>query len=232
MELSLDEGDAASALAEAERLERSTEGSRQLERVAVLSLLTRAAVAAGRLEQARAAAHELDGLAEVVDTSAARAAAAFAGGEIARASEDLEGARAKFEDAVDRLAPGEAPYELARARLALAGILFELRQTRRARAEAGAARQAFLELDAPRDLAAAARMLKRSGPAPAAEGPLTRRERQVLVLIAAGRSNREIASELVLSEHTVHRHVANILRKLAEPTRAAAAARATRDGFA
>ena len=50
-------------------------------------------------------------------------------------------------------------------------------------------------------------------------------------LVAEGLSNREIASSLVLSEHTVHRHVANILRKLGEPTRAAAAARATRDGL-
>ena len=40
-----------------------------------------------------------------------------------------------------------------------------------------------------------------------------------------------IAEQLVVSEHTVHRHVANILRKLGEPTRAAAAARATRDGL-
>jgi DNA-binding NarL/FixJ family response regulator len=53
----------------------------------------------------------------------------------------------------------------------------------------------------------------------------------VLAYVAAGRSNREIASELVVSQHTVHRHVANILRKLGEPTRAAAAARAARDGL-
>ena len=49
--------------------------------------------------------------------------------------------------------------------------------------------------------------------------------------MAAGRSNREIASELVVSPHTVHRHVANILRKLDQPTRAAAAAHAVRDGL-
>ena len=49
-------------------------------------------------------------------------------------------------------------------------------------------------------------------------------------LVAAGLSNREIASSLVLSEHTVHRHVANILRKLAQSSRAAAAAHATRAG--
>jgi pimeloyl-ACP methyl ester carboxylesterase/DNA-binding CsgD family transcriptional regulator len=61
--------------------------------------------------------------------------------------------------------------------------------------------------------------------------PLTPRETEVLRLVAAGLSNREIASSLVLSEHTVHRHVANILRKLTQSTRAGAAAHATRAGI-
>jgi pimeloyl-ACP methyl ester carboxylesterase/DNA-binding CsgD family transcriptional regulator len=63
------------------------------------------------------------------------------------------------------------------------------------------------------------------------DSPLTRRELEVLRLVAAGLSNREIASSLVLSEHTVHRHVANILRKLSQSSRAAAAAQATRVGL-
>jgi pimeloyl-ACP methyl ester carboxylesterase/DNA-binding CsgD family transcriptional regulator len=61
--------------------------------------------------------------------------------------------------------------------------------------------------------------------------PLSRRETEVLRLVAAGLSNREIASSLVLSEHTVHRHVANVLRKLGQSSRAAAAASATRAGM-
>jgi pimeloyl-ACP methyl ester carboxylesterase/DNA-binding CsgD family transcriptional regulator len=63
------------------------------------------------------------------------------------------------------------------------------------------------------------------------DSPLTGREAEVLRLVAAGLSNREIASSLVLSEHTVHRHVANILRKLTQSSRAAAAAHATRVGY-
>ena len=63
------------------------------------------------------------------------------------------------------------------------------------------------------------------------DSPLSRRETEVLRLVAAGLSNREIASSLVLSEHTVHRHVANVLRKLAQSSRAAAAAQATRAGL-
>jgi pimeloyl-ACP methyl ester carboxylesterase/DNA-binding CsgD family transcriptional regulator len=62
------------------------------------------------------------------------------------------------------------------------------------------------------------------------DSPLTPRETEVLRLVAAGLSNREIASSLVLSEHTVHRHVANVLRKLGQSSRAAAAASATRAG--
>ena len=61
--------------------------------------------------------------------------------------------------------------------------------------------------------------------------PLSARESEVLRLMAAGLTNREIAASLVLSEHTVHRHVANILRKLRQSTRAAAAAHATRAGL-
>jgi pimeloyl-ACP methyl ester carboxylesterase/DNA-binding CsgD family transcriptional regulator len=64
-----------------------------------------------------------------------------------------------------------------------------------------------------------------------ADSPLSRRETEVLRLVAEGLSNREIASSLVLSEHTVHRHVANILRKLGHSTRAAAAAQGTRLGL-
>ena len=66
---------------------------------------------------------------------------------------------------------------------------------------------------------------------PNGDSPLSGRETEVLRLVAAGMTNREIASSLVLSEHTVHRHVANVLRKLGQSSRAAAAASATRAGL-
>jgi pimeloyl-ACP methyl ester carboxylesterase/DNA-binding CsgD family transcriptional regulator len=70
-------------------------------------------------------------------------------------------------------------------------------------------------------------------PPPEANGasPLTSRETEVLRLVSTGMSNREIASTLVLSEHTVHRHIANILRKLSQSTRTAAATHAARAGL-
>src|SRR6478736_8280471 len=61
--------------------------------------------------------------------------------------------------------------------------------------------------------------------------PLSSRETEVLRLVSTGMSNREIAATLVLSEHTVHRDVANILRKLAQSSRAAAGTRAARAGI-
>jgi ATP/maltotriose-dependent transcriptional regulator MalT len=71
------------------------------------------------------------------------------------------------------------------------------------------------------------------GEAPEADenSPLTSRETEVLRLVATGMSNREIAFTLVLSQHTVHRHVANILRKLAQSSRAGAATQAARAGL-
>ncbi len=60
---------------------------------------------------------------------------------------------------------------------------------------------------------------------------LSRREREVLALVAEGLSEREIAERLVLSRHTVHRHVANIRNKLGRSSRAAAVAEATRLGL-
>ena len=61
---------------------------------------------------------------------------------------------------------------------------------------------------------------------------LTPRELDVLKLVAQGLGNKEIAARLVLSEHTVHRHLANILRKLHLSSRAAAAAWGVRTGLA
>ncbi|MGH3055653.1 MAG: LuxR C-terminal-related transcriptional regulator, partial [Gaiellaceae bacterium] len=129
-------------------------------------------------------------------------------------------------DASDLFATARCPYERARVRLSLATALSALGLEERSRGEAQAALEAFASLGARSGESASRLLLGDAG-----ASPLTRRERQVLALVAAGQSNRGIAEQLVVSEHTVHRHVANILRKLAVPTRAAAAARATRDGL-
>jgi DNA-binding NarL/FixJ family response regulator len=65
----------------------------------------------------------------------------------------------------------------------------------------------------------------------AARSVLSARESEILLLVADGLSNKQIAAQLTLSVHTVHRHVANILVKLGVPSRAAAAAYAAKHGL-
>jgi DNA-binding NarL/FixJ family response regulator len=88
-------------------------------------------------------------------------------------------------------------------------------------------------MDDQRDVRRALAGFLEDGPAVSAgaDSPLSGREAEVLRLVAAGLSNREIAGSLFLSEHTVHRHVANILNKLGQSSRAGAAALATRAGY-
>jgi DNA-binding NarL/FixJ family response regulator len=88
--------------------------------------------------------------------------------------------------------------------------------------ELEAAREAFLELGAAPDLA---RLDALTGRAAAADTHgLTARELEVLRLVAAGRSNHEIATALVISDHTVARHLQNIFAKLGVSSRTAASA--------
>ncbi|MEU1720155.1 response regulator transcription factor [Nonomuraea sp. NPDC005692] len=81
---------------------------------------------------------------------------------------------------------------------------------------------------------AAEAMLSAPAPAAAVPGPapLTEREREVLALIAAGRSNREIARSLAVAEKTVKTHVSNVLMKLGVQDRTQAALYAVRHGLA
>jgi len=76
-----------------------------------------------------------------------------------------------------------------------------------------------------------ARRHPRPGEASQNGDPLSDREREVLSLVALGLSDSEIAEQLVVSPHTVHRHVANVRRKLRRPSRASAVAEATRRGW-
>jgi DNA-binding CsgD family transcriptional regulator len=96
-----------------------------------------------------------------------------------------------------------------------------------ARAEADRAREAFAKLGAIRDASRSGGMSKEAG----GLGELTPREREMLKLVAQGLNNAEIAERLVVSPHTVHRHMANVRTKLRLPSRAAAVAYAAREGL-
>ena len=93
-----------------------------------------------------------------------------------------------------------------------------------------AAHRGELQLDAAvaRGLMASLRAPQRQDPA----AELTDREREILRLVAAGKANKEIAAELVISERTARTHVSNILRKLGLASRTQAALWAVREGLA
>jgi ATP/maltotriose-dependent transcriptional regulator MalT len=228
--LALDDDPAAAADA-AERALRRVAPSAVLDRVPALELLVRARLGLGELEAAAAACAELERAGADLGTPYMRGRARRVAGEVAAARGDREAARRIFEDAVDLLAESAAAYETALARLSLAGALAALGRGEPAAAEARAAREVFATLGAARDVARVDAVGRDGAVVRGALGELTPRELDVLRLVAQGLSDAEIAERLVLSQHTVHRHVANVRAKLRLPSRAAAVAYAARAGL-
>jgi DNA-binding CsgD family transcriptional regulator len=228
-EIALDHGDAAAAADAAERVLRRLPDAEVLGRVPALELLVHARAELGELDEAARACALLEEAGLRLGTPYLLGRVRRAAGELAFARGDHEEARRASEDAVDRLTDSGAPYDAAVARLALARALGALRRGDRAAAEARAARDAFAELGAVRELARAEALL--ASDAPEALGELSAREVEILRLVAQGLSDTDIAGRLVLSPHTVHRHVANVRTKLRLPSRTAAVAYAARAGL-
>jgi RNA polymerase sigma factor (sigma-70 family) len=158
----------------------------------------------------------------------------MADGVLAAAGGNHDRARPLVEDAIDRFERSGGTFEAAMARIELATTLFALGRADVAEREATTAVEQLRELGAEHEATRAERLLEgaiRSGNASSPLLDLTPRERDVLSLITEGLTNRQIAERLVVSEHTVHRHVTNLLRKLDLPSRTAAAALATRLGL-
>jgi DNA-binding NarL/FixJ family response regulator len=236
--LALDGGDAARAAELAERALRAIPPGNPLARVAGLEVLAPAWAAAGERDQAADALRQLEACVATMPTSPLRAAAESAAGVVAAAAGDHEAARRRFEAAVDLFDQCGAPYEAARARLELSGILMALGRPASAEQEAQAAHDVFARIGAVGATKAAADRLSRLRAALSREDgassrrpALTTREREILRLVAHGLGDREIAATLTLSPHTVHRHMSNILTRLDAPTRAAAVAQAERAGL-
>jgi LuxR family transcriptional regulator, maltose regulon positive regulatory protein len=232
--LALDQGEARRAVELVERLLRQAPPERKLDQAPALELLVRARVARGEIEGARTALESLREIERLVGTEPLRAYAELAEGLVEAAGGEHERARRLLEDAVDRFQRSGAPFEASQARIDLATSLASLGRTEPAEREATAALDRLLELGAEAEAERARRLLGTSIPG-GDDSPglpsVTPREREVLGLLAEGLSNRQIAERLVLSEHTVHRHVTNILRKLDFPSRTAAAAWAVRSGL-
>ena len=229
-ELALARGEAKAAADLAERYLRRLPAHNRVERAAGLELGVRAWLASGKRGDARAAFEELSSIASGVGTSPLLASQSLAAGLLDLAGGDLESARRNFEDAVDRFQRSGAPYETARARIELARALKGLGRPEDARRETEGAIELLGRMGAEGEIARARELLGPPGKAAAGGGAsgLTSRELEVLALVAKGLSNAEIGERLFVSEHTVHRHVANILGKLDVPSRAAAVAEAGR----
>ena len=230
-EIALDVGKPVDAEEYADRYLRQIPGDSRLQRSAALEILVRASALNGRPIRATEAMAELKSVSDAVATQPLRAAASFAGAALAIVSGDFEKARRELEDAVDLFDRSGTPYEAARARLELSSVLVTLNQHDRALSQASAAKRILDNLGAEFSARRAANLVRdidrdRRSPKDGSGSALTPRQAEILRLVSAGRNDREIATALGVSEHTVHRHIANILDQLDVPTRAAAAAQA------
>ena len=227
--LSLEQSDPERAVELVERFLRSAPTGAPVERVAAVEILVAALLAAGDVERAESAGAELRQVAEAVGTDPLLGSARLADGMVFAARGDHASARPALEDAVDLFERCRTPYEAGRARLALAATLGALSRPDEAAAEYRAALAGFAAIGAEAAATRAERLLAQLGDG--SGSPVTAREAEVLRLVAEGLSDKQIAARLVISEHTVHRHVSNIRTKLRAPSRSAAAAQAARRGL-
>jgi DNA-binding NarL/FixJ family response regulator len=172
-------------------------------------------IASGDVSSARVGADELDRIAVTMKAPYLRAVAATAAGAVLLAEGDASSALRTLRVAAATWRSLNAPYETARVRVLIGQACGALGDPETSALEIDGARKVFEQLGAKPDLERIGRPR---------DGGLTAREAEVLRLLASGKTNREIARNLGLSEKTVARHVSNILTKTGVPSRAAATA--------
>ncbi len=220
------QGDLAAADAAIRRVLVETSGPGH--RARVLGPYVEIMLATGDVETASRAADELVGIAQAIGTDYAVAVSAQATGAVHLASEHPDEALKTLRTAWRLWRTLHAPYEAAEARRLIGHACQALGDADTAAMELDAARLAFDALGAHREAALVAESVSTVEPD---VGGLSGREIEVIALVAKGRSNREIAAELVISEHTVARHVQNIFAKLGVNSRAAAGSFAYEHGL-
>lgn len=219
-QLRLAQGEVAAARAGI--LRALDEANDEVVRARLLAPCAEIVLHAGDVDTARAASDELAGIAARWGTPLLAAATAFVDGRLRLTDGDGPGAVERLRAAWRLYRDLDVPYDAARCREALAHACRLLGDDDGAEIELDAARAAFAVLGADPDGARVERAM-RSDDAADAVG-LTARELEVLALVATGRSNRAIASDLVISEKTVASHVGSIFTKLGVRSRSAATA--------
>jgi DNA-binding CsgD family transcriptional regulator/tetratricopeptide (TPR) repeat protein len=209
-------------------LEEETDLAR---RAGLLDAIIQVLLAQGDVAQARLWATELGDIATALGAPVARASHLTAEGAALLAEREPGAALVPLRQAWTEWQRLEAPYDTARVRLLIGCAYRDLGDQESAAMELDAARWVFQQLGALPDLARIDTLVSHTE-AKQTPGGLTVRETEVLRLIAAGCTNKEIAATLVISEHTVARHVQNMLAKLSSPSRAALAAFAVEHGLA
>ena len=234
--LRLAEGRSESAAA---AIESALDGAAdRMSRAQLLPAYAEIMLAVGRPDDARAAADELDELAEGGGTTMLGAIASQTRAALLLAGGDPKPALGPLRAALDAWQELDAPYEAAQVRVLLASACRQLDDRDRAELECDLARDVFEQLGAAPALAQLGRLLAEEPPGAAGSSAssgrarmVTDRELQVLRLVAAGRTNREIAGELAISERTVERHLGNIFTKLGVSNRTSATAHAYDHGL-
>jgi ATP/maltotriose-dependent transcriptional regulator MalT len=197
----------------------------------LVALLVEVQLARGNLAAAEGTLDRLGELARNSEGDSTRAVAMLAHGRVRAARGDAQ-ARTDFQAAVESFSMLGLTLEAAQARVALARALAS-HAPAAAVVEARVALETFERLGASRDADAGAALLRELGaPArsfPKGYGTLTRRETEVLSLLAEGCSNADIAERLYISRRTAEHHVARILSKHGLRNRAEAAAYALRE---
>ena len=178
---------------------------------------------------AREAAGELAEIARDLDAPYVRALAAHAVGAVFVAEGDSKAALVELRNAYRSWRDLDAPHQAARVRVLIGRACQNLGDHGNAHLEFDAARGVFAKLGAAVELEQVAVLL--GVPYPRTPGGLTAREKEVLVLVATGKTNRRIAADLSISEKTVARHLSNIFTKLGLSSRAEATAYAYQHGL-
>lgn len=232
-ELVLERGNAEECAALVEQFLVQIGDGEPTSRAAALELLVRAHVERGDLDAADARLDELRTIASAASTTSFAACVLAGEAGVLHKRGDLPGAAIRLERAADLFQQNGAPFETARTRLDLAEVLAELGRTASAEREARMAMESLDALGAEHEANRGRRLLRsvQAGKSRASAPALTHRQIEILRFVARGMSNAEIAGRLQLSEHTVKRHVANLLMRLDLPSRAAAAAYAAREGL-